>query len=188
MLHTKHYYSDPWLHIRIQTHACITFSRTISNNNTTTKFSISSFFNIHRYHTLKHPLTLAYSFFPSLFCCSVAFSGSWPMCLLSKGWAEHCRVGVWVALATKPHRWLQWKCNWKRRADIHIPGGLTFSPTRCWTGCFYIFNCRRLQLCAVYDQIESWEGNRSLSSDSRVNVLTNNALSPRLRINRIIKL
>lgn len=31
---------------------------------------------IHRYHTQKHPLTLAYSFFPSLFCCSVAFSGS----------------------------------------------------------------------------------------------------------------
>ncbi len=85
MLHSKHYYSDPWLHIRIQTHACITFSRTISNNTTTTKFSISSFFNIHRHHTLKHPLTLAYSFFPSLFCCSVAFSGSWPMCLLSKG-------------------------------------------------------------------------------------------------------
>ncbi len=169
-------------------HACITFSRTISNNNTTTKFSISSFFNIHRYHTLKHPLTLAYSFFPSLFCSSVAFSGSWPMCLLSKG---EPNTVEWVS-ELPWQRNLTAGCNGnvieREEQTFTYWGGLTFSPTRCWTGCFYIFNCRRLQLCAVYDQIGSREGNRSLSSDCRVNVLTNNALSPRLRINRIIKL
>lgn len=176
MLHSKHYYSDSWLHIRIQTHACITF-RTISDDNTTTKFSISSFFNIHRYHTQKHPLTLAYSFFPSLLTNVPA----------QQGWAEHCRVGVWVALATKPHSWLQWKwiereeqtfTYWVGLHSLRLAAGQVVFTYSTVDGSSFVLSMIRLEAGRATDPCPVTLG---------FNVLTNNALSPRLRINRIIK-
>lgn len=98
---------------------------------------------------IKHPLTLATLFFSLFLLLFIRFIWVLIKVPAQHWWAKHCGVGVCVALATKPHSWLQWKCNGKRRADIHILGGPAFSLTHCWSDCFYIFN----SWCLGFDDV-----------------------------------
>lgn len=145
-------------------HACNTFSRI--NSGREHEYQFFHFFLLQTLtqtltqvlHT-KHPLTLAYPFFPSLFCCSVAFSGSWPMCLISKG--EPSTV-EWVS-----------ELPWQRNLTAGCNGnviereeqtftywvGLHSLRLTCWTGCSQIFNSQCSNFALLSDWMEAGRKN-----------------------------